>query len=87
MNAVATGFRANIYNWQVDASGGRVEDAVGPSQTDAHRVDENIVIVLSVEIHFAANRRYANAITIAADSGHNTTDQMAGLGMFRRAKA
>ena len=56
-------------------------------EADGHGIDQDVVVVAGVEIGFAADGRHAHAIAVVADAGDDPGDEMAGLGMVRRAEA
>ena len=87
MNTIAAGLRADIDDRRADAGGGGVKDFIGAGDADAHGVDQNIAVIAFVEIYLAANRRHADAITIAANARHHAGNQMAGLRVVGLAEA
>ena len=72
MNAVTPGLRSDINNGVSDAGCCGIEDIISLSEADGHGIDQNIAVVTGVEITFPANRRHADAVTIATDTGDNT---------------
>ena len=53
---------------------------------DRHGVDQAIAVVAAVETHFAADRRHAEGIAVAADAGDDARDQVPGFRMARVAE-
>ena len=86
VNAVAAGLGAEIDDRHVHAGRRRVENLVGLGEADRHRVDEDVAVIAGVETHLPADRRHAERIAVAADTGDHARHQMARLRMFRRAK-
>ena len=87
VNAVAAGFRADINDRVAGAFGSRFEYLVGAREAYTHRIDEDVAVVGTVEIHFAADRRHAHAIAVAADAADHARNEMTGLGMVGNAEA
>ena len=87
VDAVAPGLGADIDHEVSRPGGGRIEDAVGARQPDAHRVDQDVAVIGGVELALAADRRHADAIAVAADPGHDPRDEMAGQRMVGAAEA
>ena len=87
VNAVAPGLGADIDDRVTRSGGGRIEDAVGAGEPDAHRIDQDVAVVGRVELAFAADRRHADAIAVAADAGDDAGHEMAGARMVGAAKA
>ncbi len=87
VDAVAPGLGADIDHEIAGPGGGRIEDAVGAREADAHRVDQDVAVIGRVELALAADRRHADAIAVAADPGHDPGDQMPGQRMVRAAEA
>ena len=86
VNAVAAGLGAEIDDRHVDAGGRGIKDLVGVGEANRHRVDENVAVIAGVKAHLAADRRHPERIAVAADAGDHAGDEMAGLGMLRRAE-
>ena len=86
MDAIAAGFGPDINHRVTGAGGGGTEDTVTVGQTNSHRIHQNITIIGFVEINLATDCRDANAISISANAGDNTAEQMPGLFMVCRAK-
>ena len=87
MDAVAARLGAEIDNRQADAGSLRVEDGVGPGDPRRKGVDQDVAVVAAIETNFAADGGHAEGIAVAADAGDHAGDQMARLGMVRRAEA
>ncbi len=87
MDAVAASFGADIDHGLADAARSRIEDAVRRREAHAHRVDQDVVVVASVEIGLPAHRRHADAIAVIADARDHTRHEMPRLRVIRRAKA
>ena len=87
VDAVAAGLGAEIDDRQADAGSLRVEDGVGPGDAGGKGVDQDVAVVAAVEADLAAHRGHAEGIAVAADAGDDAGDQMARLGMVRRAEA
>ena len=87
VNAVAAGLGAEIDDGQADALGLGIENLVGIGEADGHGIDQDVAVVAGMEIDLAADRRHAEGIAIAADAGNDAGNEVAGLGMFGRAKA
>ena len=87
VNAVAAGLGAEIDDRHVHAGGRRVEDLVGVGEADRHRIDQDVAVIAGVEAHLSADGRHPERIAVAADAGDDARDQMARLGMLRRAEA
>ena len=56
-------------------------------ETDAHGVDQNVVVVAGVEIGLPAHGRNAHAVAVVADARNDARHEMARLGVVRRAEA
>jgi hypothetical protein len=78
-DAVAAGLGAEIDDGKADALGLGEEDAVGFGKAGGKGVDEDVAVVAGVELDFAADRRHAEGIAVAADAGDHAGDEMAGL--------
>ena len=79
MNAVATGFRAEIDDRIADAGGFGVENLVRFGDADGHGVDQNIAVIARMEPHLPANGRHAKGIAIAANAFDDAGDEAAGF--------
>ncbi len=69
VDAVAPGLGADIDHRVAGPGRGRIKDPVGAGEPDAHRVDQDVAVISGVELAFAADRRHADAIAVAADPG------------------
>ena len=87
MDAVTSGLGADIDDRLARLGAARIEDIVRVREADGHRIDQDIAIIAGVEIGLAAHCGHADAIAVAADTGHHAGDQVRGLGMVRRPKA
>ena len=86
VNAVAARLGAEIDDRHVHAGSSRVKDLVRVSEADCHRVDEDVAVIAGVETHLPADRRHAERIAVAADTGDHAGHQMACLRVLRRAE-
>src|SRR4029077_2516761 len=82
VNAVATGLGAEINDRHADAGRLGVEDLVSLGETDRHGVDQAIAVIAPIKAYFAADRRHAERIAIAADAGDDAANQCTRLWMF-----
>src|SRR5205823_9436636 len=69
MNAIATGFRADVKDRIPFTGCPPPEDAFAWSDPDAHDVHERVLIVDIVKVDLAADGRDADAVPIGADAG------------------
>ncbi len=69
MNAVAPGLGADVHHWIAQTLGETGENFFLVDQAEGEGVDQNIGVVAFVEITFAAHRRHADAVAVAADAG------------------
>ena len=86
VDAVAPGLGAEIDDRHADAGRRRVENLVGLGEADRHGVDEVVAVVAGVEAHLPADRRHAERIAIAADTGDDAGNEVARLRMLRIAE-
>jgi hypothetical protein len=86
-DAVTAGLGTEIDDRQADALGFRQEDRIGLGKACSKSVDEDIAVVAGIEFNLAANRRHTEGIAIAADTGNDAGDEVAGLRMIRRTEA
>src|SRR5208282_5623086 len=61
-------------------------NSVGPGETDTHRIDQDVAVVGRVKLAFAADRRHADAVTVAADPGDDAGHEMTGARMVGAAE-
>ena len=87
MNAVASGFGADIYYRRANTCGGGIENFVRAGEANTHGINENITVITTVKIDLTANCRDADAVAVTANTVNNASDQMSGLGMTWVAKA
>ena len=87
MDAVASGLRADINDEVSRPRRGRIEDPVGASEPNAHRVDQDVAVVRGVELALAADCRHADAVAVAADPAHDAGQQVAGPRVVGAAEA
>ena len=87
MNAIASGFRADIDDRRANAGGRGIKYFIGAREADTHGIDQNIAIIAGVEINLAAHRRHADAIAIAANAGNDTGHKVAGFFVVGLAEA
>jgi len=81
VNAVAAGLGAHIDHGEADALRGGLEDAASVHDPNAHGVDQNVVVVASIEIRLAADRGHAHAVAVVPDAGDDAGHQVPRLGM------
>ncbi len=87
MDAVAAGLGAEIDHIVARFRRGRIVDLVGASQAHAHGIDQDVAVVTPVEVGLASHGRNADAVAIAADTGHHALDQTPGLFVRRITEA
>ncbi len=87
VDAVAPGLGADIDDEVSRPRRGRIEDAVGAREPDAHRVDQDVAVIGGVELALAADRRHPDAIAVAADPGDDAGDEVPGLRVVGAAEA
>ena len=78
VDAVATGFGADVDHRIADAGGGAEEDAVLGRDPDGHRVDQRVAVIGGVEVDLAADGRDADAVAVAADAANHAVHDPAG---------
>ena len=77
MDPVAARFRARVEDGIPGPRGLRAEDPILADEADRHRVDEDVLVVGGVKEGHPADRRNADAVAVAADSAHDTVDEVA----------
>ena len=87
MNAVPAGARANVDDGVARPGCPGPKNPVGPDHPQTEGVDQDIAVIAGVEVHLAADRRHADAVAVAADTGHHAPEQIGGARVVRRAKA
>ena len=87
MDTVPARLGTDIDDGIAHTAGSGIEYLVLICDTDGHGIDQNVAVIRRMEIGFAAHRRHANAVSIAADAGHDAFDQMLHPGVIGRAEA
>ena len=76
VDAVATGVGSDEHDEVADSGRRRTHDLLVFDDSNAHRVDERVAVVLLVEIDIAGDRRNAEAIAVSADTAHDAVEQI-----------
>src|SRR5262249_46222367 len=79
-DAVAAGERAQQQHDIADADGGARGQALVWCKPDAHRVDETVLFVASLEVDLASDRRHPDRVSVMADPGDRALEQVARAG-------
>src|SRR6185312_5075696 len=87
MDAIASGRRAHHQHGIAHARRLRRNQLVALDQPDAHRIHQRIAAVALVEVDFAADRRDAEAVAIAADAADDAVEEVAIARAAERTKA
>ncbi len=73
--SVTAGLGSDIENGIADALGGSTGDLLVLEDAEAEDIDEGISRVAVVEIHLAADGRYADAISVVGDAIHHAREE------------
>jgi len=77
VDAVAAGVRADQHEAVSGSLRAGAHQAIDADEPDTHRIDQRVLRVTLVEVDLAAHSRYADAVPVACDAGHDAVEVMA----------
>ena len=85
-DAVAPGGRPEEDGERAIGPGQRMDDAIGGEQADATDVDQGVARVGAVDTELAAHGGHADGVAVPGDTGHDTVEEEAVVGVVQRAE-